>query len=165
MLCSFRSLAYYLSRTDANFSGVQTLFPALSGAVAEAPSRDIHPSAHSFSEEYDSTGSSDDDPWLPAYTPYNEDLPPSSPPATDDGSTMSPWISESDHLDFSALSPRDAPLCHLQEPLEPFRLPESEYLFGREGVANYLLDDRLAVEEPFHAAMGLVLLSKMGLQW
>jgi len=28
-----------------------------------------------------------------------------------------------------------------------------------------LLDERFAVEEPFQAAMGLVLLSKLGLEW
>jgi hypothetical protein len=76
-----------------------------------------------------------------------------------------PWSSGSDFLDFSGLHYDYAPLSHLQERLEPFRLPESTYLFGREEVANHLLNERLAVEEPFQAAMGLVLLSKLGLEW
>lgn len=76
-----------------------------------------------------------------------------------------PWSTDSDYFDFSGLNYDCAPLIHLQECLEPFRLPESEHLFGREGVLNYLLDERLAIEEPFQAAMGLVLLSKLGLEW
>lgn len=75
------------------------------------------------------------------------------------------WNTSSDFLDFSSLNYDCAPLIHLQERLESFRLPESTYLFGREGVVNHLLDERLAVEEPFQAAMGLVLLSKLGLKW
>ncbi|KXN92854.1 hypothetical protein AN958_06959 [Leucoagaricus sp. SymC.cos] len=76
-----------------------------------------------------------------------------------------PWNSGSDYLDFSSLHYDYAPYSHLEERLQPFRLPESTYLFGREGVVNHLLDERLAVEEPFQAAMGLVLLSKLGLEW
>ena len=75
------------------------------------------------------------------------------------------WNTSSDFLDFSSINHDCAPLIHLQERLEPFRLPESTYLFGREGVVNHLLDERFAVEEPFQAAMGLVLLSKLGLEW
>ncbi|KAF9452950.1 hypothetical protein P691DRAFT_771877 [Macrolepiota fuliginosa MF-IS2] len=75
------------------------------------------------------------------------------------------WNADSNYLDLSGLHYDYAPLSHLQERLEPFRLPESEYLFGREGVVNHLLDERLAIEEPFQAAMGLVLLSKLGLEW
>ncbi|KAJ3573982.1 hypothetical protein NP233_g2068 [Leucocoprinus birnbaumii] len=76
-----------------------------------------------------------------------------------------PWSSGSDYLDFSSLNYDYAPFSHLQDRLEPYRLPESAYLFGREGIVNHLLDEQLAVEEPFQAAMGLVLLSKLGLQW
>ncbi|KAF5360709.1 hypothetical protein D9756_004667 [Leucocoprinus leucothites] len=42
-----------------------------------------------------------------------------------------PWNSSDDYLDFSSLHYDYAPLSHLQERLEPFRLPESAYLFGR----------------------------------
>ncbi len=87
------------------------------------------------------------------------------PPAAEKQEQDSPWTSGSDSLDFSGLYYDYAPLGHLQERLEPIRLPESNYLFGREDVDNHLLDERLAVEEPFQAAMGLVLLSKLGLQW
>ncbi|XP_006458822.1 hypothetical protein AGABI2DRAFT_123539 [Agaricus bisporus var. bisporus H97] len=97
-------------------------FSALTGAMAAAPSQDrdnqtpAHFSAHSPSEEYTSIGfPSTGSPRLPAYTPYNDVLPPSSPPATDNESSMTSWDFDSDHLDFSGLSHQDAPLYHLQE--------------------------------------------------
>lgn len=107
-------------------------------------------------------------PRLPAYTVDDEtDVPLSSgnDSTAEKGTLATPWNSGSDYLDFSGLHYDYAPLSHLSERLEPFRLPESTFLFGREDVVNHLLDDRLAVEEPFQAAMGLVLLSKLGLQW
>jgi len=105
----------------------------------------------------------------PKYRPVNLEVPPelSGYPSL----TMTPeapgtqWNTSSDFLDFSSLNYDCAPLIHLQEHLEPFRLPESTYLFGKEGVVNHLLDERFAVDEPFQAAMGLVLLSKLGLEW
>lgn len=78
---------------------------------------------------------------------------------------VTPWSSGSDYLDLSSLHYDYAPLSHLQDRLEPFRLPESTCLFGREGMVDHLLNERLGAEEPFQAAMGLVLLSKLGLEW
>ena len=69
-----------------------------------------------------------------------------------------------------ALDPSLAPLKHLTDVLERFREQDGTYtklvdLQEREGLMKCLLDDELARRSPFQAAMGLVLLSKLGLEW
>ena len=69
-----------------------------------------------------------------------------------------------------ALDPSLAPLKHLTDVLERFRDEEGTYtklvdLQERRELMNCLLDDELARRSPFQAAMGLVLLSKLGLEW
>ena len=73
------------------------------------------------------------------------------------------------------LDPLHAPLKHLTGILDPIFPPTSghggyEALLELEGrqrqiVMEKLLDEELGVNDPFKAAMGLVLTSKMGLQW
>ncbi|RXW25389.1 hypothetical protein EST38_g487 [Candolleomyces aberdarensis] len=73
------------------------------------------------------------------------------------------------------LDPLHAPLKHLTEILDPICPPTLgrsgyEALLDLEGrqrqvVMEKLLDEDLGVNDPFKAAMGLVLASKMGLQW
>lgn len=76
------------------------------------------------------------------------DVPRRPPPAVEDAGALdmngslpgskqvqdTPWISGSDEFDFSGLYYDYGPLGPLQERLEPFRLPESTYLFGSETV-------------------------------
>ena len=69
-----------------------------------------------------------------------------------------------------ALDPSLAPLKHLTDVLGRFRDEHGTYtklvdLQKREELLNCLLDDELARRSPFQAAMGLVLLSKLGLEW
>jgi hypothetical protein len=69
-----------------------------------------------------------------------------------------------------ALDPFLAPLKHLTDVLGRFRDQDGTYtklvdLQEREGLMKCLLDDELARRSPFQAAMGLVLLSKLGLEW
>ena len=69
-----------------------------------------------------------------------------------------------------ALDPSLAPLKHLTDVLGRFRDQDGTYtklvdLQEREGLMKCLLDDDLARRSPFQAAMGLVLLSKLGLEW
>ena len=69
-----------------------------------------------------------------------------------------------------ALDPSLAPLKYLTDVLERFRDQDGTYtklvdLQEREGLMKCLLDDELARRSPFQAAMGLVLLSKLGLRW
>ena len=69
-----------------------------------------------------------------------------------------------------ALDPSLAPLKHLTDVLGRFRDQEGTYtklvdLQERDGLMKCLLDDELARKSPFQAAMGLVLLSKLGLEW
>jgi hypothetical protein len=69
-----------------------------------------------------------------------------------------------------ALDPSLAPLKHLTDVLGRFRDQDGTYrklvdLREREGLMKCLLDDELARKSPFQAAMGLVLLSKLGLEW
>ena len=69
-----------------------------------------------------------------------------------------------------ALDPSLAPLKHLTDILGEFRDQDGTYtklvdLQEREGLMKCLLDDELARRSPFQAAMGLVLLSKLGLEW
>lgn len=167
------------------FLRVQTLLPALAGTLAASgsiPSSNrptipapvsvecpigenaltdtkVPPSLPSFNPEFPLTLLNNDNLEVPV-----EPLGYSSS-AIESEAQGTQWDPGSDYLDFSSLHYDCAPLSHLQERLEPFRLPESTYLFGREGVVNHLLDERFAVEEPFQAAMGLVLLSKLGLEW
>ena len=68
------------------------------------------------------------------------------------------------------LDPSLAPLKHLTDVLGRFRDQDGTYtklvdLQEREGLMKCLLDDDLARRSPFQAAMGLVLLSKLGLKW
>ena len=68
------------------------------------------------------------------------------------------------------LDPSLAPLKYLTDVLERFRGQDGTYtkladLQEREGLMKCLLDDELARRSPFQAAMGLVLLSKLGLEW
>jgi hypothetical protein len=69
-----------------------------------------------------------------------------------------------------ALDPSLAPLKHLTDVLGRFRDEDGAYtkladLQEREELMKCLLDDELARRSPFQAAMGLVLLSKLGLEW
>jgi hypothetical protein len=69
-----------------------------------------------------------------------------------------------------ALDPSLAPLKHLTDVLGKFRDQDGTYtklvdLQEREGLLKCLLDEELARRSPFQAAMGLVLLSKLGLEW
>ena len=69
-----------------------------------------------------------------------------------------------------ALDPSLAPLKHLTDVLGKFRDEDGTYtklvdLQKREELMSCLLDDELARRSPFQAAMGLVLLSKLGLEW
>ena len=69
-----------------------------------------------------------------------------------------------------ALDPSLAPLKHLTDVLGRFRDEDGTYrkladLQEREGLIKCLLDEDLASRSPFQAAMGLVLLSKLGLEW
>ena len=68
------------------------------------------------------------------------------------------------------LDPSLAPLKHLTDILGEFRTQDGRYtklvdLQEREGLMECLLDNELARRSPFQAAMGLVLLSKLGLEW
>ncbi|KAJ2934494.1 hypothetical protein H1R20_g2600, partial [Candolleomyces eurysporus] len=84
-----------------------------------------------------------------------------------------PSLGHPQHTDF--LDPLHAPLKHLTEILDPICPPTLgrggyEALRDLEGrqrqvVMEKLLDEDLGVNDPFRAAMGLVLASKMGLQW
>lgn len=70
----------------------------------------------------------------------------------------------------TALDPSLAPLKHLTDILGSFRDQAGTYaklvdMQEREGLMKCLLDDELARRSPFQAAMGLVLLSKLGLEW
>jgi hypothetical protein len=69
-----------------------------------------------------------------------------------------------------ALDPSLAPLKHLTDVLGGFRDEDGTYtklvdLQERKELMNCLLDDELARRSPFQFAMGLVLLSKLGLEW
>lgn len=69
-----------------------------------------------------------------------------------------------------ALDPSLAPLKYLTDVLGRFRDQNGTYtklvdLQEREELMKCLLDDELARRSPFQAAMGLVLLSKLGLEW
>ena len=69
-----------------------------------------------------------------------------------------------------ALDPSLAPLKHLTDVLGRFRDQDGTYKKlvdsrEREGLMKCLLDHELARRSPFQAAMGLVLLSKLGLEW
>ena len=68
------------------------------------------------------------------------------------------------------LDPSLAPLKHLTDVLGKFRDEDGTYtklvdLQERRELMNCLLDEELARRSPFQAAMGLVLLSKLGLEW
>ena len=70
----------------------------------------------------------------------------------------------------AVLDPSLAPLKHLTDILGGFRARDGTYakladLQEREGLIKCLLDDELERRSPFQAAMGLVLLSKLGLNW
>ena len=69
-----------------------------------------------------------------------------------------------------ALDPSLAPLKHLTDVLARFQDQDGTYtklvdLQEREELMKCLLDEELARRSPFQAAMGLVLLSKLGLEW
>ena len=68
------------------------------------------------------------------------------------------------------LNPTTAPLKYLTDLLEPFKDEDGVYsgLLDREkrdSVLNTLLDEELEARDPFRAAMGLVMASKLGLKW
>jgi hypothetical protein len=68
------------------------------------------------------------------------------------------------------LDPTRAPLKYLTDLLEPFKNEDGVYsglLDGekRDSVLNTLLDEELEAGDPFRAAMGLVMASKLGLKW
>jgi hypothetical protein len=68
------------------------------------------------------------------------------------------------------LDPTRAPLKYLTDLLEPFKNEDGVYsglLDGekRDSVLNTLLDEELEARDPFRAAMGLVMASKLGLKW
>lgn len=68
------------------------------------------------------------------------------------------------------LDPTRAPLKYLTDLLEPFKNENGDYsrlLDGekRDSVLNTLLDEELEAQDPFRAAMGLVMASKLGLKW
>lgn len=68
------------------------------------------------------------------------------------------------------LDPTTAPLKYLTDLLEPFKNEDGVYsglLDGekRDSVLNTLLDEELEARDPFRAAMGLVMASKLGLKW
>jgi len=68
------------------------------------------------------------------------------------------------------LNPSLAPLKHLTDVLDEFKDSEGTYssLFNehsRGRLIGSLLDEKLVETNPFQAAMGLSLLSKVGHQW
>ncbi|KAF8158070.1 hypothetical protein B0H34DRAFT_707397 [Crassisporium funariophilum] len=71
---------------------------------------------------------------------------------------------------WDVLDPSRAPLKHLTDVLEDFKSQDGKYsglldTQEYENLLRCLLDEELAMTNPFQAAMGLVLLSKLGLHW
>jgi hypothetical protein len=67
----------------------------------------------------------------------------------------------------SALDPLKAPLKHLTilQSLDVDRTDMSPVFDTADLMIDRLLDERLAVDDPFQATMGLVFLSQLGLNW
>jgi len=68
------------------------------------------------------------------------------------------------------LDPYAAPLRHLTDVLDPYRDERGTYTRlmdeqQRPALARHLLDESLLERNPFQAAMGLSLMSKLGLEW
>lgn len=73
-------------------------------------------------------------------------------------------------LTGTVLDPLLAPLKHLTDILENFKDEQGTYMplmqeDQHERLMGCLLDERLAERSPFQAAMGLSLLSKLGVEW
>ena len=76
----------------------------------------------------------------------------------------------SSFLAGTVLDPLLAPLKHLTDILDNFKDAEGTYMpltqeEYRPGLMKCLLDQGLAERSPFQAAMGLSLLSRLGVKW
>ncbi|KAF9562645.1 hypothetical protein CPC08DRAFT_796205 [Agrocybe pediades] len=89
----------------------------------------------------------------------------------DINTSMNPNITTTEQADsLSAIDPRFAPLRHLTDILSAYRDENGTYLRllderERPALTRCLLDKGLLERNPFQAAMGLALASRLGIQW